>query len=782
MKSPALRAFLIWLAATLTGLFIALNSRFSADMSFFLPSKPTPEQQVLVEQLKTGAVTRMLMLAITDGEPRQRAAVSRELHRRLVDSGLFVSVQNGDSKHLDTDRDLLIAHRYQLSPAVAPERFTVDGLRSAIADSIGMLASPAGVLLKPFFTRDPTGEVVELLTGLGSPRQPASREGVWASRDGKRAMLIVQTRADGADTDGQEAAINTIRQAFDDSAQAVGISGLGLSLSGPGHFAVQSRGKIKQEIFTLSLISGAAIIFVLALVYRRPRPIVLSLLPIISGIVAGVAAVGLAYGTVFGITVGFGAALIGESVDYSTYYFMQSGRLGLATWRERFWPTIHLGVTTSICGFGCLLFAGFPGLAQLGLYSLAGVGAAALVTRYTLPHLAGPIAPVNVSPRIDQSIDRSIDWLQKLRWPVLALALVATVWLASERDELWHPDLSVLSTVNEEEARLDGDLRADLEAPDSRYLVVVNGPDREAALAAAERAGRELDKLVEAGVIAGYDSPARFLPSQATQLARRAALPEPDQLRQRLATALTDLPLSASRLDAFIADIAAARTAPPLTRDDLAGSNLALAVDALTLQRKQGWSVMLPLHPAEDADFHIPTERVRAALAGTDGLFIDLKGEFDELYGSYLSEAIVLSLAGVVGILLMLAWSLRSPRRVATVMLPLILAVIFVIAGLHLLGERLHLLHLVGLLLIVAVGSNYTLFFDRDARQPEPAPEIRASMGIATLTTAMGFGTLALSSVPVLKAVGLTVGPGAIISLLLAAMFVPRPAAQPRSR
>ena len=98
--------------------------------------------------------------------------------------------------------------------------------------------------------------------------------------------------------------------------------------------------------------------------------------------------------------------------------------------------------------------------------------------------------------------------------------------------------------------------------------------------------------------------------------------------------------------------------------------------------------------------------------------------------------------------------------------------------GCSLLGERLHLLHLVGMLLIVAVGSNYALFFDRADEQHRLDPETLASMLIANLTTAIGFGTLALSKVPVLHAVGVTVGPGAILALLSAAIFVSRETAR----
>lgn len=775
MKPTPLRVLLLWLLAMLVGGMIAWNSRFSADMSFFLPAEPSAEQQVLIEQIKEGAVSRLLMLAIVGGEAGERAAASRDLRRRLAEQDAFVSIQNGEASHLDQDRDLLLAHRYLLSPAVTPERFTVDGLHAAVGDSIDLLASPAGMLFKPFLTRDPTGELAAMLAGLGSASQPASRDGVWASRDGERAMLLVQTRALGADTDGQEAAILSIRSAFAETRQALGAEGLSLQLSGPGHFAVEARAQIKHEVLLLTSISSLAIIAVLFFIYRSPRLIGLGMLPVLSGALAGIVAVSLTYGTVFGITVGFGAALIGEAVDYSTYYFMQSGRLGLNGWRQRFWPTIRLGVATSLCGFGALLFSGFPGLAQLGLYSLAGVLTAALVTRFVLPHLAGPVAVTNTPRPLIRLMESGLDGLSRLRLPVLLLAVIAAGWLINQRDQLWHPDLSALSTVSEADAQIDGELRADLGAPDSRYLVVVNGADREAALQAAERTGRHLDRLVDAGIIGGYDSPARFLPSRASQDQRRAALPESAVLRQRLAVALVDLPLSAHRLDAFVADVEAARTAPPLSRENLAGSSLALAVDSLMLQRADGWSVLLPLHPRIDGDeLSIPAEQVRAALASSDALFIDMKAEFDALYSDYLSEAIRLSLAGVGAVILLLAVSLRSPLRLTGVLLPLLIAVVFVVAGLHLLGQRLHLLHLVGLLLIVAVGSNYALFLDRSARQERPDPETLSSMGVANLTTAIGFGTLALSSVPVLKAIGLTVGPGAILALLLAAMFVPR--------
>ena len=769
MTRQAGRAFLVWLLAMLAGALVVWNSHFSADMSFFLPAKPSAEQQVLVDQLKEGVVSRLLMVAIEGGDSAQRAAASRDLRGRLEKLPDFVSVQNGEAGSLNADRDFLFAHRYLLSPAVKAERFTVDGLREAVANSIDLLASPAGMMLKPLLPRDPTGELVEMIASLNAGAQPNARDGVWASRDGERAMLLIQTAALGSDTDGQEKAIGLIHREF--AAAAPGTT-LRLQLSGPGLFAVKSRATIQSEVSRLTTISTLAIVAVLFFVYRSLRLMTLGLLPVVSGALAGIVAVSLAYGTVFGITVGFGSALIGEAVDYSIYYFVQSNRLGVDQWRSRFWPTIRLGVLTSTCGFAALLFSGFPGLAQLGLYSLSGVIAAALVTRYILPALAGSQLNMRDLSHFGPSLKRSITLLQGLRRPILFLALAAVGLLAVNRDHLWHPNLSALSTVSAEDGAIDQALRADISAPDARYMAVITAPDREAALQAAERAGQKLDSLIAAGIIGGYDSPARFLPSQAMQASRRAVLPPTAELQPRLNAALADSPLAAHKLGGFLADVEKTREQGSVSRESLNGTGLALAVDSLLLQRPNGWSVLLPLRPpGGDKGVDIAIEPVRAALAGSGALFVDMKNEFDTLYNDYLHEATLLSLAGFVAIVALLAVTLRSLRRLAALLLPLLIAVVLVIAGLHLAGEQLHLLHLIGMLLIVAVGSNYVLFFDQSG-SAELDDATLVSMVVANLTTAIGFGTLALSKVPVLHAVGATVGPGAVLALLLAACFV----------
>jgi predicted exporter len=772
MISPRVRVFLIWLALMCAGVAVVSQSRFSADISFFLPSRPTPEQQVLVAQLKDGSVSRLLMVAVGGGDTKQRAQASQAMRQQLIDGGEFLSVQNGAAAGMDSERDFFLRHRYQLSPAVNAERFTEDGLREAVGNTIDSLSSPLGMMVKPFLARDPTGELMAILEQLNPGAQPEMRAGVWASRDGERAMLLLETRALGSDLDGQAQAVEGVQTAFDTAkTQIEGTPNLDLQLSGPGVFAVKSRESIKAEVSRLLLISTIGIVGVLLWVYRSPRLLALGLLPMVSGALAGVVVVSLVHGEVYGITVGFGSALIGEAVDYAIYFFVQSGRMGLSTWRQTFWPTIRLGVMTSALGFGALLFSGFPGLSQLGLYALSGVVTAALVTRFVLPTLAGQVVSV---PEPGPWVHRALGWLgqaYRLRVWVAVAAVLAGAYLWQQRDSLWDANLSALSTVSADEAQTDGRLRTDLAAPDARYLVMASGPDQEAALQAAERVGARLDVLTAEGAIGGYDSPVRFLPSARSQQARLKHLPDRTELETRLRAALVDAPLSADKLGPFLDDVAAAREAGPVRRADLDGSAMALAVDAMLTPGAKGWNVVIPLRPPADG-VDMPAARLQAALAGSGALFVDLKGEFDTLYGGYVSEAVRLALAGCALIVLLLGVTLRSVARLSRVLIALALTVVGVLAALHLAGERLHLLHLVGMLLIVAVGSNYALFFDRAAGGEALDAATLMSLGVATLTTAIGFGTLAASHVPVLQAIGVTVGPGALLALLMAAVFV----------
>ena len=812
MKRPGLVGTLVWAVLAAMAALVVARAHYTTDLSAFLPRSPTPTQRLLVDQLRDGLASRLIIAAVEGADSATRARISMAMAQRLRSDPQFAAVSNGESAGTDRDREFLFNNRYLLSENVTAQRFTVDGLKDAVQDTIDLLASPAGMLVKDMLPHDPTGEIVQVVGQVSGGGAPRTADGVWVSGDGKRALIVAQTRALGSDTDGQQRAVEAVRKVFGeavavsaptagatatagtDATQGIPTSRPGLVMSGPGVFAVDSRANIIKEVTRLSILSTVVIVALLLGVYRSVTALVLGLVPVASGAIAGIAAVALGVGVVHGITLGFGVTLIGEAVDYSIYLFIQSRQQQLGTtelaaagqsaadpaaWQRSVWPTIRLGMLTSVCGFASLLPSGFAGLAQLGLYSIAGLVAAALVTRFVLPHwLPRNFAIRDVSP-IGAAVSRLLQRVKGAPVMVAVLSVIAGVVLFLHRDNLWNRELSALSPVSLADQDLDAQLRVDIHAPDVRYLAVVTALNEESALSLAEKVGDRLDPLIDTNVIGGYDSPAHYLPSATTQRTRQNSIPPLAELRDRLQKALDGLPLSAGKLQPFLADAEAARTQPLLTRKDLDGTSLAGGFDALLMHGRSGWIALLPLraslqHPAYIDDR--PIRKAVEAAAPGHAILLDVKGEADTLYSTYLSEAVRLSLAGFAAIVILLLITLRSPMRVLRVVIPLALAVLVVAGGFALIGRQLTILHVIGMLLIVAVGSNYALFFDRRAADAHPGsvPLTLASLIVANVATVVSFGILAFSTVPVLSALGSTVAPGAFLALLFSALLARR--------
>ncbi len=744
VRRRGITAIVLWLIFLLACVGIISRTHFTTDLSAFLPRSPTPAQQLLMDQLRDGLASRLILVGIEGADASTRARLSRQIAQRLRADRAFVSVNNGEPVNNERDRAFLFNNRYLLSPTVTPSRFSVEGLHAALSDSIDLLTSSAGLLVKSILPRDPTGEM--------------------------GALMMVQTRASGSDIDAQQKAMAAIRQAFDQAAGAT--ASAHLLMTGPGVFSVTSRDTIKTQVTRLSIASLILIATLLLLVYRSFSALALGLLPVVSGVLAGIAAVSLGFGAVHGITLGFGTALIGEAVDYSIYLFVQSEQNSTdrQDWIKRLWPTIRLGVLTSIFGFASLLLSGFPGLAQLGLYAIVGLITAATVTRFVLPSLLPATFHIHDVSAIGVILSRVVQRATMLRWPAVLLVLGACAIVIDHRASLWDDKIASLSPVSQADVELDTRLRADMGAPDVRYLVVVSGADQESVLRASERVSALLDKQVEQGELAGFESPSRYLPSTTTQRARQASLPPRPLLETHLAQAVQGLPVRAQLFAPFLADAEAARNQPLLQAGNLQQTSMAMAVDALLIQQQQQWRALLPLTAPKGRD--INAEHIRAALnAMPNVLFVDMKAESDRLYAGYLHEAIVLSLGGLAAIIALLLVVFRSPRRVLRIIAPLTAAVMTVTAGLSLLGQQMIILHLVGLLLVVAVGSNYALFFDRSDSRTPILPRTLASMLFANLTTVAGFGLLAFSNVSILQALGVTVAPGVVLALIYSAIF-----------
>ena len=241
MTARRARVIGAWIGCVALAAIVVARARYIADLSAFLPAKPTPMQRLLVDQLREGPGSRLILVALEHGDIKTRAELSIAMAHRLRQDPEFVGVSNGEQISEQHDRNFLFEHRYLLSDTVTAERFTASGLKRVIEETIENLASPEGLILKSVVPRDPTGELLEIVDQLARAAGPQSRDGAWVSADGERTLLVAQTAAAGSDTDAQERAVDAIRSAFTQVRRAAGApaaDSVRLTLSGPGVFAV----------------------------------------------------------------------------------------------------------------------------------------------------------------------------------------------------------------------------------------------------------------------------------------------------------------------------------------------------------------------------------------------------------------------------------------------------------------------------------------------------------------------------------------------------------------
>jgi predicted exporter len=152
---------------------------------------------------------------------------------------------------------------------------------------------------------------------------------------------------------------------------------------------------------------------------------------------------------------------------------------------------------------------------------------------------------------------------------------------------------------------------------------------------------------------------------------------------------------------------------------------------------------------------------------------LDLKGATESLIVAYRHR--ILIALGIAALLLCVAvtLALRSPRRALHVLGPMTLATLLVLAVLRAAGIPLSLFHLVSLTLAAGLGLHYALFFERRTHdEREDLRTLHATL-VCVASALLVFGVLALSSVPVLRAIGLTVALGVGFHFTLSVLMAP---------
>jgi predicted exporter len=753
-----------WLILAALAAFVSSHIRISGDLRSFMPPAQTDDQKLLMDEIGNGPASQLLLVAISG--PRavglpfydNRAKVQQEVARlsaafveSLKGDPNFERVINGSGSDMQLDPSLL-PYRYLLSPTLDTQTFDAKFLHDELSERVADIASPAADLLNDLLPRDPTMEVLKLAQRWTPAKAPLVQDGVWMSQHDE-ALLLVQTRGAAFDPGAQAAAIADLEEKFH------ALSNVGtaqLTISGPGYFGAKLAATTRAEAERLSAIGTLGFLVLLLIAYRNPVVIALVGLPLASGALAGLAVIALAFGDVHGITLAFGFTLLGVAQEYPIRVFSHR-QAGVPIQKSvaAVWPLLRLAVVSACIAYLAFFVSGVPGLQQLAVFTIVGLLVAGIATRWGLP----PLLPSRFRDAAASSfIEHFRAWIsavprpRALPWLVLIAAIAA---IAFAPTPLWQNDLSALTPISPSELKREGELRDALGAPDIRYLLVLEADSADGVLALSERVAPKVEQLVASHAVDDVELPSRYLPSIAAQLTRQKKLPDRATLSASLDQAMRDLPFQPDTFARFLDDVENARALPPLTLDAFAKTPFGARLQAMLTQRGQRWFGLATFSGVRDA------HAVETFTTDEPGVHVlDLKASSESLVAQYRLR--ILQALGIALILLAVAVAvaLRDAKRAWHVIAPMSLATILVIAVLRVSGVSLSLFHLVAVTLAAGLGLHYALFFERPVDTLAEARRTLHGTLVCVISAVLVFGLLATSSLPVLRAIGLTVALG----------------------
>ncbi|MFT5110719.1 MAG: putative exporter [Parasphingorhabdus sp.] len=751
-----------------------MRFKVTTDLGLFLPSGQTVLEQVLMGQLDRGSTSNLIFAGIEGDTSENLAKVSQSFADQLGQTEGFVQVLNGATAMSSEDQNWVMDNRYHLTPADLSENLSEEGLGLAMQERLKGLMSPLAALEKKFLARDPTGEILNLLNqwqgDLSGESGPAKANGVWFSQDQSRAVMIIELASGGLDLAGQQQALDHIFQVF----ETVRTDKSRLVLAGPSVFAVETRDIITADVRFLSILATSLVIIFLLAVFRSLRLLGLILIPIVSGILVACAVVLLAFDTIHGITLAFGITLTGVAVDYPIHFFshLKGGRENAESSIRNIWKTLALGVLSTIIAYVALVLSEFRGLQQLGVFTVCGLLAAAAVTRWILPLLV----PAQLSKKAGLSwVHQLMHWSGnrlsgKGYWSLAVIPLAAMLVLVGNTP-LRDLDPDSLSPIGQDRRTQDRDLRGDLGFWYGGKLAVVVASDSETALQRSEQLQEQLDELVSAGAISRFDLAASFLPSQKHQQKQIDAIPDEEELRRRILVALKDSPLRKDIFEKFVAQAQAARSKPLLTVDSLSQSQMGERLKSLLFEQNGLWIAPVLLHGVTDES---ALQVLNQQDSDTQVLYLNIKQRAAAILGDALDRLVPLLLLGVLVIYILLALAFKSLFRPLLILMPTISAVAVTVAILNVLGISMTLMHMVSLLLIIGLGLDYALFFNRINDEKDEWHTTFKALWVCCFTTVLVFGILIISVTPPLQAIGATVGTGALLCLIFGACWTRR--------
>ena len=544
-----------------------------------------------------------------------------------------------------------------------------------------------------------------------------------------------------------------------------------------GEISGSMEGDMKSSVAGTSLFVAA--LFWLA--YRRFKPLawLLCLLGLTLAVTLGIA--GLVFGTINVISLGFAAILMGLSADYGVVLYEEARHATkdtLQAVRRHAARGIIGAALTTAAAFFALIFAGLPGLNQLGVLVAVGLlcGAAIMLAFYLPPLIPkGDSAESEPTSRLEASGGRT-DLPGVLMTFVVLVAIGGVVVLGLPRvDHSSEP----LRPRNSEAYAAAERIASKLQRAREPVWVIVTGDTAAVVAKRLSQVRVSLDQSVAQKHVSSFLLPDTIWPKPDNQAANAATLDwlvkrEPTLVQQALKAGFNESALKLTQ-SMFALWRRAAKA-----NDEVWPEN---AVSRWTFERftaragKQhivaGVIDLAPGSAGTEDNF----EQVQAQLAG-EGVIVAGWGVLGEALLARVEGRLWLVLLPMALLVLALLWmTFRCALETALCLTVPLVGGICLLAVMRVLGWSWNLMNLTALPLLLGAGVDYGIHMQLALKRHGDASVARKTTGralaVCAATTMAGFGSLAWSSNAGLASLGLVCATGIGLTFMASVLALP---------
>jgi len=682
-----------------------------------------------------------------------------------------------------------------------------------------LLMTPFSIVTKDLIYTDPLGLRKLIVSNLTIPagKQPVKpHRGYYRTKDGRTYFLFIKAKKPPPDIafskrlmaevrNLEKVSLSEFSEKYEDPAKA-----LKISYTGGYPIAIDDEATTKGDIKVTIVSSFLGVLILFGLSFRRARIIFYVATPLAISLIWTLGFARIAFSHLNILTCVFSGVLIGLGIDFAIHilnrYFDQDEKgLDVSTrLKHTFQKTggsIIIGGITTASAFYAIALSDFRGFRELGILTGTGILLCLAVMIFLLPSLlvyfsgkGGHGKEVAVASFHLKALLRI---LRKYPRTLLVFGFVIICLLAIKGSEIdFDENLKNFRRADHNLLLLQDKVTGWLGGSTGQILLVVEGNSESDLMEINASIHKALRELNGSGLVAGVKSISDYLPSPSQQIVNREFImkyPEYFDLRRIRKTfnkALEENGFEDSHLyDEYFKVLSKAfSTKKILLPSSIPNRDTGNLLSLFILAKGESYKLVTYIIPKEDLWSRADTNEIKEMIIrklrdkgiGKDDYKLTgtnlLTGDLKEIIIENLKSS--MWLAGLIVALVLLIYY-RSLKLLALSTLPLI-------AGLATLSGIMVIFHLdfnflnfIVLPMIIGIGIDdgvhltNTFSHTKNAHMLEGVSQTGRAVVLTSLTTLVGFGSIALSHYPGLRSMGYVACIGISACLFVSILVLP---------